>query len=70
MNTSASRSTFGVCRVTELLDMEHAQAVEELSRPDGLRRADERILNTLSGGRAAKRLPVDETGFSRNMIYN
>jgi len=37
---------------------------------DELRPADEEILNLLAEGRATKGLLVDESGFSRNTIYN
>lgn len=37
---------------------------------DELRPADEEILDLLAEGRATKGLLVDESGFSRNTIYN
>lgn len=37
---------------------------------DDLRRADEAILDVLRNGRATKGMLVDETGYSRNTIYN
>lgn len=38
--------------------------------PSDLRTADEAILDVLQGGRATKGMLVDETGFSRNTVYN
>jgi transcriptional regulator of nitric oxide reductase len=37
---------------------------------DDLRPADEAILDVLQDGRATKGLLVDESGFSRNTVYN
>jgi DNA-binding IclR family transcriptional regulator len=37
---------------------------------DELRPADEAILDVLQEGRATKGMLVDETGYSRNTVYN
>jgi len=37
---------------------------------DDLRAADEALLNVLDSGRATKGMLVDESGYSRNTVYN
>jgi len=49
--------------------MGRAQRTEPMDA-DELRPADKEILDILAEGRATKGLLVDESGFSRNTIYN
>lgn len=50
--------------------MARAQAEQTPMDADDLRPADEAILDILASGRATKGLLVDESGYSRNTIYN
>jgi uncharacterized membrane protein len=50
--------------------MARAQPEHTPMNEDDLRPADEAILNVLKQGRATKGMLVDESGYSRNTIYN
>lgn len=50
--------------------MASAHSEHETMDAEELRPADEAILDVLNEGRATKGLLVDETGFSRNTVYN
>lgn len=50
--------------------MARAQPSSTPMDPEDLRPADEAILDVLANGRATKGMLVDETGYSRNTIYN
>lgn len=50
--------------------MATAQRDETPMDASDLRNADEAILDVLQEGRATKGMLVDETGFSRNTVYN
>jgi DeoR/GlpR family transcriptional regulator of sugar metabolism len=50
--------------------MGRAQPIHESMDKHDLRPADEAILDVLQDGRATKGMLVDETGYSRNTIYN
>lgn len=52
------------------MHMARAQPDDTPMDPGDLRPADEAILDVLSNGRATKGMLVDETGYSRNTIYN
>jgi len=57
------------CVAVRTLHMGRAQRTEPMDA-DELRPADKEILDILAEGRATKGLLVDESGFSRNTIYN
>lgn len=50
--------------------MAPAQPEHTAMDEDDLRPADEAILDVLQEGRATKGMLVDETGYSRNTVYN
>jgi len=50
--------------------MPNAQPDTEPMDEDDLRPADHDILDVLAEGRATKGMLVDETGYSRNTVYN
>lgn len=52
-----------------IMHMASAQPEEEMDADD-LRPADEAIIDVLKEGRATKGYLVDETGYSRNTVYN
>lgn len=52
------------------LHMGKAQLERTPMDEDDLRPADEAILDVLQGGRATKGMVVDESGYSRNTVYN
>ena len=52
------------------LHMARAQPMHTPMDEDDLRPADEAILDVLQKGRATKGMLVDESGYSRNTIYN
>lgn len=52
------------------LHMGSAQPDQAPMDADDLRDADDAILDVLREGRATKGMLVDETGYSRNTIYN
>ena len=58
------------CVEMVFLHMGHAQADQAPMDEDDLRPADEEILDVLHNGRATKGMLVDESGFSRNTVYN
>ena len=53
-----------------ILHMARAQPEHEPMDTDDLRPADNEILDVLTEGRATKGMLVDETGYSRNTVYN
>lgn len=53
-----------------ILHMASAQPDATPMDEDDLRPADDAILDVLSDGRATKGMLVDESGFSRNTVYN
>lgn len=57
-------------RTLGILNMARTQAGQTPMDADDLRPADEAILDILASGRASKGLLVDESGYSRNTIYN
>jgi len=52
------------------LHMARAQPEHTPMDEDDLRPADKAILDVLQEGRATKGMLVDETGYSRNTVYN
>lgn len=52
------------------MHMARAQPEQEPMDGDDLRPADEALLDVLSEGRATKGMLVDESGYSRNTVYN
>ena len=50
--------------------MARAQPEHTPMDEDDLRPADEAILDVLQDGRATKGMLVDESGYSRNTVYN
>jgi len=52
------------------MHMARAQPEQEPMDSDDLRPADEALLDVLSEGRATKGMLVDESGYSRNTVYN
>ena len=52
------------------LHMASAQPEDPPMEADDLSPADEAILDVLAEGRATKGMLVDETGYSRNTVYN
>jgi uncharacterized membrane protein len=50
--------------------MARAQPEQTPMDEDDLRPADEAILDVLQSGRATKGMLVDESGYSRNTVYN
>jgi len=53
-----------------IMHMARAQPEHTPMDEDDLRPADRAILNVLQEGRATKGMLVDETGYSRNTVYN
>lgn len=50
--------------------MARAQPIRTPMDASDLRPADEAILDVLADGRATKGMLIDETGYSRNTVYN
>lgn len=50
--------------------MARAQPIRTPMDTSDLRPADEEILDVLADGRATKGMLIDETGYSRNTVYN
>jgi uncharacterized membrane protein len=59
-----------VCVWVRILHMGRTQAKHTVMDEDELRPADGSILDVLQNGRATKGMLVDETGYSRNTVYN